>query len=83
MVRVGEATGEADATCQDGGDAHRHTSNPSSTEFRAMLRGNRMIFERIRMTDARARRRQEVQTELAEWVEVEPRTWVRRVREWG
>ena len=41
-----------------------------------------MSFERIRMTDARFRRRQEVQTELAEWVEVEPRTWVRRVREW-
>jgi len=25
----------------------------------------------------------EVQTALAEWVEVEPRTWVRRVKEWA
>ena len=41
-----------------------------------------MIFKRIRMTDARFRCRQEVQTELAEWVEVEPRTWMRRVRAW-
>jgi hypothetical protein len=29
------------------------------------------------------RRRREVQTELAEWAQVGPGCWERRVREWG
>jgi len=42
-----------------------------------------MYFERFReKADGTVIRQAEVQTELAEWVEVGARTWERRVREW-
>ena len=42
-----------------------------------------MIFERfIKLSGGAILRCREVQTELAEWEEVESGGWVRRVREW-
>jgi len=42
-----------------------------------------MYFERFReKADGTVIRQAEVQTELAEWYQVEPGWWERRVREW-
>ena len=42
-----------------------------------------MIYERAgKRRGAMAGHNREVQTELAEWEEVAPRRWVRRLREW-
>gem|GEM_PF-5263508 len=41
-----------------------------------------MIHERLKvLADGTILHRREIQTELAEWVEVAPRIWTRRVRE--
>ena len=42
-----------------------------------------MIYEKFfELPNGTILRRREVLTELAEWVEVVPRIWTRRVREW-
>ena len=42
-----------------------------------------MIYERFeKLADSSILCHRETQTELAEWVEVAPRVWKRRVREW-
>ena len=42
-----------------------------------------MYYEKFeKLPDGTVVRRCEEQTELAEWVQVGPRTWVRRVRRW-
>ena len=42
-----------------------------------------MYYEKFeKLPNGTILRRREVQAELAEWVQVGPRTWVRRVRRW-
>jgi hypothetical protein len=43
----------------------------------------KMIFERfVKLADGVIVRCREVQTELAEWEQVGPRCWQRKMREW-